>query len=77
MKALNYFKPWITKGIVKSSKKKQKLNKKYLKNRNPQNLASYKTYKNFFETIKIKSNKNYYSEKILSLKMMQKNHEKL
>ena len=64
----NTSKPWITKGIAKASKKKQKLNEKYLKNRNPQNLATYKTYKNLFETIKRKSKKNYYSEKILSFK---------
>ena len=36
-----------------------------MKNRNPQNLATYKTYENLFETTK-KSKKNYYSEKILS-----------
>ena len=68
VKAQNSFKPWITKGIAKSSKKKQKLYEKYLKNRNPQNLATYKTYNNLFETIKRKSKKNYYSEKILSPK---------
>ena len=43
-----------------------------MKNSNPQNLATYKTYKNFFETIKRKikekSKKNYYSEKIPSFK---------
>ena len=39
----------------KSSKKKQKLYEKYLKNRNPKNLATYKTYKNLFETTKRKS----------------------
>ena len=35
---------------------------------NPQNLATYKTYKNLFETIKRKSKKNYYTEKIPSFK---------
>ena len=39
-----------------------------LKNRNPKNLGTYKTYKNLFETIKRKSKKSYYSEKILSFK---------
>ena len=39
-----------------------------MKNRNPQNLATCKTYKNLFETIKRISKKNYYSEKILSFK---------
>ena len=67
-KARNSFKPWITKGITNSSKKKQNLYEKYFKNRNPQNLATYKAYKNLFETTKRKSKKNYYSQKILSFK---------
>ena len=45
MKARNSFRPWKLKGIAKSSKKKQKLYEKYLKNRNPQNLATYSIYK--------------------------------
>ena len=76
VKAQNSFKPSISKGIAKSSKKKQELYKKYLKNRNLQNLATYKTYKNVFETIKRKSKKNYYSEKILSFKGDAKNTSK-
>ena len=68
VKAQNTFRPWITKGIAKSSKKKQKLYEKYLKNHNPQNLATYRTYKNRFETIKRKSKKSYYLEKILRFK---------
>ena len=68
VKSRNPFRPWIIKGIAKSSKKKQKLYQKYLKNRNPQNLATHKTYKDLSETIKRKSKKNYYSEKILSFK---------
>ena len=47
--------------------------RKHLKNCNPQNLARYKTYQNLFETIKRKSKKNYYSEKILSFKGDAKN----
>ena len=68
VKARNSFRPWITKGIAKFSKKKQKLYEKHLKNRNSQNLATYETYKSLFETIKRISNKNNYSEKILSFK---------
>ena len=67
VKAQNSFKRWITKGIGKSSKKNKKY-KKYLKNNDSETLAMYKTYKNLFETIKKKSKKNYYSEKILSFK---------
>ena len=35
--------PWITKGISKSSKKKQRLYEKFLKNRTPKNEETYKT----------------------------------
>ena len=68
MKARNSFRIWITKGITKSSTEKQKLYENNLNNRNPENLGTYKTCKNIFETIKRKSKKNYYSEKILSFK---------
>ena len=54
VKARNLFKPWKTKHNAKFSSKKQKLYEKYLKNRDPQNLATYKTYKNLLETIKRK-----------------------
>ena len=37
--------PWITKNIAKSSKKKQRLYEKFLKNRAPKNEETYKTYK--------------------------------
>ena len=47
--------------------------RKHLKNCSPQNIARYKTYQNLFETIKRKSKKNYYSEKILSFKGDAKN----
>ena len=47
--------------------------RKHLKNCSPQNLARYKTYQSLFETIKRKSKKNYYSEKILSFKGDAKN----
>ena len=53
--------PWITKGIAKSSKKKQRLYEKFLKNRTPQNEE---TYKNLFETIKKRLKKKFYSEKL-------------
>ena len=44
-----------------------------MKNRNPQNLARYKAYKNFFETMERKSKKSYYSEEILSFEGDAKN----
>ena len=60
--------PWITKGIAKSSKTKQKLNKKYLKRRTNETETAYKLYKNLFESIKRRSEQNYYSEKLLRFK---------
>ena len=59
---------WITKGIAKSSKKKQRLYEKFLKNRTPQKEEIYKTYKRLFETIKKRSKKKFYSEKLRKFK---------
>ena len=60
--------PWITKGIAKSSKQKQRLYEKFLKNRTPKNEETYKTYKNLFETIKKRSKQKFYSEKLQKFK---------
>ena len=60
-------KPWVTKGIAKSSRKKQKLYEKYLKKRTFENQKIYKNYKSLFESIKKKSKKLCYSEKLLKL----------
>ena len=68
LKPQNYNNPWITKGIKKSSKRKQKLYEKFLKNRNEKNEKLYKSYKSLFESIKGKSKRIYYSSKILELK---------
>ena len=59
---------WITKGIKKSSKRKQKLYEKFLKSRNEKNEKLYKSYKSLFESIKRKSKRIYYSSKILEFK---------
>ena len=37
--------------MAKSSKKKQRLYEKFLKNRTPKNEETYKTYKNLLESI--------------------------
>ena len=58
----------MTKGLVKSSKKKQRLHEKCLKNRTPEKELNYKQYKTLFESTKKKSNKNYYSDLIDSYK---------
>ena len=65
IKSKNLASPWITKGIVKSSKRKQKLYEKYLKRKTPQNDLIYKNYKRLFETIKLKSKTNYFNERLL------------
>ena len=52
--------PWMTRGILKSSKHKQKLYEKFLKNRNSVNKENHKAFAHLFELIKQKSKKNYY-----------------
>ena len=54
----------MTKGLVKSSNRKQN----FLKNRNPEKKLSYKQYKILFKYLKIKSKKTYYTDFINSYK---------
>ena len=56
--------PWITIGLRKSSKRKQRLYEKFLKKRTLDNEKIYKDYKNLFEKIKKCAKKNYYRNKI-------------
>ena len=51
--------PWITKGIRKSSRKKQHLYEKFLKHKTTKTLETYKNYKKRFEKIKNSSKKHY------------------
>ena len=44
--------PWITAGIKKSSKRKQRLYEKFLKCRSERNEDEYKNYKRLFEIVK-------------------------
>ena len=60
--------PWITNGIKKSSKRKQRLYEKFLKNQNEKNEPEYKTYKKLFESIRKRSNKLNFSNLILKCK---------
>lgn len=53
--------PWLTKGLLKSSKKKQRLYEKFLKSRTLENEKKYKHFKHLFEIIKRRSKKFYYS----------------
>ena len=57
--------PWITKGIKKSSKKKQRLYLKFIKKRNGKTKKEYQDYKKLFESIKKQSKKLYFSKLIL------------
>ena len=50
LKRKSILSPWITEGILKSSKRKQYLYKKFLKNRTPKNETWYKECKNLLET---------------------------
>ena len=54
--------PWVTKGILKSRKTKNKLYKKFIKNPNEKNESIYKTYRNKFNKIKNAAKKYYYSK---------------
>ena len=53
--------PWMTKGLLKSSKRKQKLYEKFLKKRTSRNESIYKAYESLFESLKKKSKKIYYT----------------
>ena len=68
--------PWITKGIRKSSKRKQRLYEKYLKIRSKENEKTYKTYKNLFERIKKMRRKIIIEIKSNYLKMIYEIHGK-
>ena len=46
--------PWMSKAMRKSSKQKQKLYIKFLKNSNPEDELIYKNYKIFFEKLRKK-----------------------
>ena len=68
--------PWITKGVRRSSKRKQRLYEKFLKNRNEKNELEYKNYKHLFEAVKKRSKKLHFSKLILRYKNNVKKHGK-
>ena len=53
--------PWLSKGLKKSSKRKQKLYIKYLKTKTYEAETQYKDYKNLFEKLKRKAKQRHYS----------------
>ena len=64
IKAKNLVSPWITRCLRKSSRKKQRLYEKFLKQRNSKNEEAYKMYKNLFEKMKKPSKKLYCQNKL-------------
>ena len=55
IKAKGLYATWISKGLKKSSKQKQKLYIKFLKNKSTQNKQIYKNYKHLFEKLRRKA----------------------
>ena len=60
----------MTKGLLKPSKRKQKLYEKFLKKGTPRNESTYKAYKSLFESLKEKSKKIYYTRVLKTIKMI-------
>ena len=67
--------PWITKGIAKSSKKKQRLYEKFLKNRTPKMKRHIKLIKTYLKPLKRDQRKHFTQKNSKSLKVMRKNME--
>ena len=53
-------KPWITPGILRSAKTKEKLYLKFIKNPSPSNTSTYTRYKNAYNIAIRKARENYY-----------------
>ena len=65
--------PWMTKCLLKSSKKCHKLYKKSIdKPKNDQPLIRYKKYQNAFNRLKLHSKRTYVMDKIKRAKMIQR-----
>ena len=64
----NLSKPWITSGLLKSTKKKDKLYKKWLQSWTPQAESKYKKYKNKFTSVMRAAKNNYYNNKFCETK---------
>ena len=60
------FSPSITRGILKSSKRNQKLYEKTLNNKHSVNKENYNTFARLFGSIKTKSKKNYYHNLLIN-----------
>ena len=67
--------PWLTKGILKSIKQKNKLFIKYRKKNNDLNKETYTTYRNKLSHIIRKSKKDYYGDLIAAAQGVPKKME--
>ena len=59
----------MTKGLLKSSKRKQKLYENFVKKRSSRNKNIYKAYKSLFESLKKKSKKIITLDVLKTIKM--------
>ena len=66
VKEKNVLNKWMTSGLLKSSRKKQKLYKKFLNHKTIENENKYKRYAKEFNKLKEKAKINFYSNKILA-----------
>ena len=69
--------PWFTRGFDKSSRVKQKLYDRYLKSRSDMDRTAYLTYKNLFEKLKTRLNRNITNLYCKNIKETQKNTWKI
>ena len=60
----NLLSPWITRGLKKFLKRKQRLYGKFLKRRNNKNEKVYEMYNNLFEKLKLQYKKLYFQNKL-------------
>ncbi|XP_024141862.1 transcription factor CP2-like protein 1 isoform X1 [Oryzias melastigma] len=61
-------KPWMTRGLTKACRKKNKLYTDFMKNHTVNNEMKYKTYKNKLTTILRKAKIDYYNGKLIEQK---------
>ena len=62
--------PWMTNGLLKSSKRKQKFYEKFLRKRTSRNESIYKTYKSLFESLKRKTKRVIIQDVLKTIKMI-------
>jgi len=60
-------KPWITSGLIKSCRKKERLYKRFVKDPCECNKLKYKWYRNRLNSLLHKAEKQYYKEKYKSI----------